>query len=166
MELDTGAPISVINQSTYLHIQTQRHAISLQPSRVKLNTYTGQDIPILGSTSLQARYSHKIDVVIQVVTGNGPNLLGRDLLKLEVDLGPIYQLSTQPNSLGVILDKHPSIFRGTGMSARVRSTFTGVDDKIQPRFHTHHIVPFILQEKITNELQRLQSLGIISNLVC
>ena len=92
MELDTGASASIINESTYRHIQDQGEVISLQPSLVKLRTYTGQDIPILGSATLQARYGkHLGDVVVQVVAGDGPNLLGRDLIHtLQVDLGSIH----------------------------------------------------------------------------
>ena len=92
VELDTGAAVSVISHSTYLNICSQSQAVpALQPSLVKLKTYTGESIPIVGCASLQARYGTQVvDVHVQVVEGDGPNLLGRDLLqKLEVDLGSV-----------------------------------------------------------------------------
>lgn len=82
MELDTGASVSVISHSTYLAIKRQGRDAPLQPSQVKLKSYTGQVIPVLGSASLQARYgTQQVAVVVQVVEGDRPNLLGRNWLK-------------------------------------------------------------------------------------
>ncbi len=76
MELDTGASSTLINQGTWRLIQ-QWSQIDLQPSGVRLKTYTGQAIPILGCATLQVRYgSQLVEAVVQVVTGEGPNLLG------------------------------------------------------------------------------------------
>ena len=92
MELDTGASVSVLSNTTHLDLQRQGHALPLQPSPVKLKSYTGDTIPVLGCTTVQARYSNckQVPVVVQVVGGDGPNLLGRDWLgQLEVDIGGI-----------------------------------------------------------------------------
>ena len=94
MELDTGASVSVLSNTTYLDLQRQGHTLPLQPSpvKVKLESYTGDTIPVVGCTTVQARYSNckQVPVVVQVVSGDGPNLLGRDWLgQLEVDLGAI-----------------------------------------------------------------------------
>lgn len=79
MEVDTGASVSVISHPTYLKIQEQVQVAPLQPSSVKLKSYTGDAIPVLGTAALQARYNtQQVDVVVQVVSGDGPNLLGRD----------------------------------------------------------------------------------------
>ncbi len=87
MEVDTGASTTVISDSTFRLIQ-QKSRVDLQPSRVRLKTYTGQEIPILGCATLD---KNQVSVVVQVVTGDGPNLLGRDLLQqLEVDVGSIH----------------------------------------------------------------------------
>lgn len=44
MELDTGASVSVVTYSTYQKIKASSHAQPLQPSRVRLKTYTGEAI--------------------------------------------------------------------------------------------------------------------------
>lgn len=82
MELDTGASVSVLSNMTYLDLQCQGQVLPLQPSLVKLKSYTGDTIPVLGSTTLQARYSNgkQVTLVAQVVNGDGPNLLGRERL--------------------------------------------------------------------------------------
>ena len=98
-EVDTGASTTVITQSTFHHLH-EKSGATLEPSDLKLRTYTGQTIPIIGCAALQARYDTRqlIDVVAQVVTGDGPNLLGRDWLqKLEVDLGTIQ--AVQPDNI-------------------------------------------------------------------
>ena len=82
MELDTGASVSVLSNSTYLDLHCQGHVGPLQPSSTELKSYTGDAIPVLGSTPLQARYcsGKQVSVVAQVVGGDGPNLLVRDWL--------------------------------------------------------------------------------------
>ena len=114
VELDTGAAVLVISHSTYLNICSQSQAVpALQPSLVKLKTYTGESIPIIGCASVQARYGTQVvDVHVQVVEGDGPNLLGRDLLqKLEVDLGSVNaNVLEQTTPLEGILDKHSIVF--------------------------------------------------------
>ncbi len=62
-------------------------AANLRPSKVRLKTYTGHAIPIEGCATLRIQARHdkqQSDVVIQMVTEDGPNLLGKDMLqKLE-----------------------------------------------------------------------------------
>ena len=46
MELDTGAAVSIISESTYQDIQKQSFTSSLQPADSKLRTYTGHHIEV------------------------------------------------------------------------------------------------------------------------
>lgn len=48
VELDTGASVSVLNESTYRSMEQQAFVAPLQPMQNKLCLYTGQDIPVLG----------------------------------------------------------------------------------------------------------------------
>ena len=108
MEVDTGASTTIINHSTFQRIW-QSSGVDLQPSGICLKTYTGQTIPIMGCATVQARYEKRqVAVVAQVVTGDGPNLLGRDWRqKLEVDLGSIHTMVLDKQTpLADILDKH------------------------------------------------------------
>ncbi len=105
-----GASTTVISQATFRLIQ-QRNQIDLRPSKVRLKTYTGHAIPIVGCATLQARYDkQQSDVVIQLVTGDGPNLLGRDMLqKLEVDIGSIQCIHTTVLHKPTPLDKSGTV---------------------------------------------------------
>ena len=81
MELDTGAAASLISIGTYHLIQKNSPLVK---SNVHLRTYTGQPIPVLGTTTIQVRYETKeADLAVLVVDGEGPNLMveiGSDIL--------------------------------------------------------------------------------------
>ena len=49
MLLDTGAALSIINMETFRRIQQHSSTASLRPSQARLQTYTGQPIPVLGA---------------------------------------------------------------------------------------------------------------------
>ena len=53
MEIDTGAAVSIISE------QTQRNLfpdVTLQHSRIKLRTYTGEPMPVLGEMTVDVTY--------------------------------------------------------------------------------------------------------------
>ena len=49
MVLDTGASLSIISQSTYRELQSHGPTASLEPSTARLQTYTGEVIPVVGT---------------------------------------------------------------------------------------------------------------------
>ena len=59
MELDTGASLTQLNESTYKAI-THDASSGLQPSDAQLLTYTGQLVEILGTTTVQAKYGEQL----------------------------------------------------------------------------------------------------------
>ena len=82
MEVDTGASVSVLTHSTYQKIRECTHTQPLQPSVVKLKTYTGEVIPILGQVPLKVSCGQKdYQLIAQVVKSSGPDLLGRNWLR-------------------------------------------------------------------------------------
>ena len=95
MELDTGASLSVINKETYNHINTVA-TIPITKSPVKLKTYIGESIPIIGSINVCVKYKElEEELPLLVVDGNSPNLLGRDRLsKCRVNLEEIFSLDS------------------------------------------------------------------------
>ena len=56
MLLDTGAALSIINTETFRRIQQHSSTASLRPSQARLQTYTGQPIPVLGAAEFTVRY--------------------------------------------------------------------------------------------------------------
>ena len=163
MLLDTGASVSLINLPTYQMLQQHKVVAPLQNSSIQLRTYTGQPIRVLGMLPVQAEYMGKlVDVCVHVVEGDGPNLMGRDWLSLlEVNLGEVNLLKNDC-LLQTLLNKHCSIFNdelGCMKDMKVRLL---IDSTAKPKFFKPRSVPFTLRDKVETELQRLESLGIIS----
>ena len=163
MLLDTGASVSLINLPTYQMLQQHKVVAPLQNSSIQLRTYTGQPIRVLGRLPVQAEYMEKlVDVCVHVVEGDGPNLMGRDWLSLlEVNLGEVNLLKNDC-LLQTLLNKHCSIFNdelGCMKDMKVRLL---IDSTAKPKFFKPRSVPFTLRDKVETELQRLESLGIIS----
>jgi len=163
MEVDTGASLSVINEATYNRMKAQHDMSPLQPSLCKLRTYTGEDIKVLGTMDIKAVYGEtELYLPIHVVNGGGPNLMGRDWLsQFEVNLGDI-RVVEPSNQLQEVLDKFADVFSGELGCLKGQPVKLLVPENATPKFFKARPVPFLLKEKVEEELNNLQSQGIIS----
>ena len=81
MEVDTGASASIISEATYKKLWRGRLP-PLKKTNVKLRTYSGEIIKVLGTTTIEVVYeSQKEQLPLLVVVANGPSLLGKDWMK-------------------------------------------------------------------------------------
>ena len=73
MEVDTGAALSVISEQTYRELWPNPElAPTLQPSTVKLKTYTGESIAVKGTIDVHVTYlQQKSRLNLLVVAGTG-----------------------------------------------------------------------------------------------
>ena len=166
MEVNTGAAVSIINEATFQRLQQSSCAPTLERVSSKLKTYTGQDIAVLGAAQLTIRYkSTQLYLTVHVVSGTGPNLLGRDLITpLGVDLDKFKEIRSLElaSPLQELLDKHALVF------SEELGCFNGppvklkVDANAQPKFYKARSVPLALKSKVEAELADLKSKGIIS----
>jgi len=70
MELDTGATVSIITQNTYQKIAEQSNIQLLQQSDLKLKSYSGETLPILGQVSVVVMHQHQeSELFVHVVVG-------------------------------------------------------------------------------------------------
>ena len=82
MELDTGASVSVISEATFHSTWREEEAPILQPSGVKIHTYTGEEINVVGRIQVVVEHNAcNKELPLLVVQGEGPSLMGRDWLK-------------------------------------------------------------------------------------
>jgi len=51
MKIDTGASVSLISKATFNKLQSFATFPPLKIEQIKLHTYTGEEIKVLGSTS-------------------------------------------------------------------------------------------------------------------
>ena len=69
MELDTRAAVSLISEVTYNNFFSE---VSLKKSTVKLKSYSGEDIPVIGQTEVLVKYNQQEEnLPLLVVKGDG-----------------------------------------------------------------------------------------------
>ena len=77
MEVDTGASVSVISESTFRRLWPDKMLNLVED--IKLSMYTGESIKVAGQVSVDAEIQGKaVDkpLPLLVVEGSGPSLLG------------------------------------------------------------------------------------------
>lgn len=91
MELDTGASVSLISERTYHEHFT---STKLTLSDIRLKTYTGEKLKVLGKISALVRYRGQ--ECLLPLRESGPSLFGRNWLqKIRLDSGSIKHVSTE-----------------------------------------------------------------------
>ena len=157
MEVDTGASASIISEETYLRLWQKGQKPILQPSSVKLRTYTGEELKVQGAISITVEYEDQKETLsLLVVAGTGPSLLGRDwLLKIRLDWQNLNRLqAAPPTRLQVILDRHAAMFKDELGLVKDVAAKIHVDDAAQPRFYKPRTVPYALRAKVDQELEQ------------
>ena len=78
MEVDTGATVLIMVETTYHKLWPRR---SLNTTNIRLQTYSKEPIPVLGTTEVLVCYEGQTaQLPLVVVKGDGLTLLGRDWL--------------------------------------------------------------------------------------
>ena len=152
MQLDTGATASILPKT--LHYQ-QFNQWPLPSTKVKLKAYNGVQIPVYGEVWLPVVYDQQKRVLpLIVVDGDGPPLLGRNWLKeLQLNWRHIFFVS-KTETLSDILKRHDEVFnRGLGTIKGFKADIN-VFCKARP-------VPYALRQKVEEELDRLESQGVV-----
>ena len=81
MEVDTGASTSIISEQTYDQLWPKDRRPILQPTAVKLCTYSGEQLNFKGVITVEVQYNGQSESLpLIVANGQGPSLLGRDWL--------------------------------------------------------------------------------------
>ena len=162
MQVDTGAVVSLISESTYMRVWPQVRRPALEKSGILLRTYTGEGINVVGKICVDVQHegqNHR-SLDLLVVQGRGPSLIGRDWLsKLKINLSLFYVGSSE--GVEQLLERHATLFEGKlglleGMRVKIH-----VDKTVKPRFYKPRPVPYALRDKVEQELECLQRDGVI-----
>ena len=79
MEVDTGAAVTLISQSK---LRALFPDLPITKSKVVLTTYTGEHMDVCGEIEMDVQYGEqKESLVLVVIAGTGPALLGRNWLQ-------------------------------------------------------------------------------------
>uniref|UniRef100_A0A8C2FFT4 Gypsy retrotransposon integrase-like protein 1 n=2 Tax=Cyprinus carpio TaxID=7962 RepID=A0A8C2FFT4_CYPCA len=161
MEIDTGASASIISEETYGKLWINDQTPALCESSIKLRTYTGEIIPVMGAVKVNIAYgSQTAEARLLVVKGTGPSLLGRDWLsKIQLNWGDIRLIK----GLGAkdVIARYQDVFKDELGTLRGTTVKLCVEPNAVPRFCKPRSVPYAMKHKVEQELERLQQLGII-----
>ena len=135
MEIDTGAAVSIISASKLKELLPQA---TLRKSQVILKTYTGERMAVVGELTVDVQHGQQSKaLVLIVVAGDGPSLLGRNWLQdLRLDWKRIGAIAVNSNrhTLESLLSTHADIFKdelGTIQSFKAKLQ---VRPAAQPKF--------------------------------
>lgn len=119
MEVDTGAAVSLMSSTQYNCIFPH---LRLQHSSSSLSTYSGEQLKLVGERKMEVKYNSQCkNMVLHVVEGDGPSLLGRDWLRhIKFDwrsIGLTLNIVNKDKSrVDTLLSKYSSVFE-EGLSA-------------------------------------------------
>ena len=87
MEIDTRASRSIVGENTFKQLWAEELHPAITPAKVKLPTYTGELIPVLGVATVTVSHHNQSKVLeLLVAAGTGLSLIGRDWLhELKLD---------------------------------------------------------------------------------
>ena len=160
MDLDTGASVSVINNTVW----TQIGSPVLNKVSGNLRDYSHNKIPCLGYCKVNVRYGdQEHSLRLFVVKGTGSSLFGREWLsKIKLDwheLG-IMKVSHDEFDLKKTVKKYETLFSNKlGLIKNIKADLS--IDESNPVFRKCRPVPFAIREKLGDEIDRLESIGVI-----
>lgn len=162
MEVDTGAALSVISESTRQSVFPEE---PLHPSKLILKTYTDEQMDVTGTLNMRVQYGdQKKKLVLVVVGGDGPSLLGRNWLKyIRLNWSSIFAVRTaKMRSLHSLLQSHKDLFSEEPGQIQPHTATLHVRPEANPRFFKPRPVPFAIKDAIGQQLDNLEHQGIIT----
>ena len=165
MEIDTGAAVSIIpervRQELFPYLKPQN-------TRVRLRTYTAEQITVLGTILVQVKFKNQTRTLsLFVVNTDGPTLLGRDWMRqLKLDWSMVNHVLMEKNGrLEALMRKYEELFKpAMGAIQGVKAKLT-VKADAHPKFCKARSVPFSIKQRVGEELDRLEKEGIVERVM-
>ena len=161
MELDTGASVTIVPKSVWNDVLAAK---PLQQTDVKLRSYSGHEIPVVGEAKVQVSFGNQEAHLPIIVTANdGPVLMGRNWLSvLKLNWKEIKQISQESSdTIENLTTKNAPMFDGGLGTIKGVTAHLKLKANATPKFFKPRPVPFALKEKIAEELKRLERLGVL-----
>ena len=161
MEVDTGAALSLISDAKRKAMFPKE---KLRPANIILKTYTNEPIEVMGTLNVRVQYEGQLKkLVLVVIAGDGPSLLGRNWLHhIVLNWKKVFAVrNLRLESLNKLMHRHKSLFsEGLGTIEPYRATLY-VQPGAKPRFFKPRSVPFAIRHALGNELDRLEQQGVL-----
>jgi len=166
MKLDTGANANIIGETDYLSIQQRP---KLRTSKVKLTAYAGHNVPVKGQCVMNIRRegNSKCYKSLFIVTEqNVQPILGLqeceklELVKCVLQVNVEQPVETSSSTTSSVFTEYAEVFNGLGCLPSTHQI--RVDDSVTPVVEPCRKVPFGLHDKLKQELDRMESLGVVA----
>ena len=152
MQIDTGSRVSMVSETVYKE-KLQHH--TLQLTKLRLKTYTGEAVPVLGVVNVTVEYnSQQVTLPLYIIKGDRPALLGRSWLeKLRLNWQEVFLVNdggTGP--LQEILEKHSKVFEEELGSMKDITVKLAIKPGSTPKCLKARPVPYAIKPKVEAEL--------------
>ena len=118
----------------------------------------------MGTLNVRVQYEGQLkNLVLVVIAGDGPSLLGRNWLnRIVLNWKKVFAVRTlRLESLNKLMQRHKALFsEGLGTIEPYRATLY-IQPGAKPRFFKPRSVPFAIRDALGSELDRLQQQGIL-----
>ncbi|XP_064653072.1 uncharacterized protein K02A2.6-like [Lineus longissimus] len=161
--VDTAASVSVIPHELYQ--EKFKDVLPLSPTNVKLKSYSGDEIPVMGEFKVEVCYNGQTaSLPLYVTKGERVALFGRNWLSvIKLDwhrLFSVMSLTSDPE-IQKVLDKYPHVFSNEMGTIRGYKADIRLKESCSPVFKKARPVPYALREKVGLELDRLEKAGVL-----
>ncbi|XP_055585346.1 uncharacterized protein K02A2.6-like [Uranotaenia lowii] len=164
-ELDTGSPVNAISNALYsqyfksVHLETG--------GKEQFVCYNGSCFQATGKFEVEMKFEgHKSREEIFVFEGDRQPLLGRQTMQrwgLRINFCHLTESMKEFKApLNVLLTKYQEVFEGELGCYRYGKVHLPLKDGAVPKFFKPRRVPLAFKEKVEDELDRLENIGIIS----
>lgn len=163
VKVDTGAKCNVMSQTTFKRIATNIQPVE-QENTPNLVAYGGSKIETKGLVTLQCnlkgqRHSLPFFLVDQDVQ---PLLGFRACLDLGiVTMSPHVHLVSMEKSTEQVLEEYKDLFTDELGELPITYSMT-IDPSVQPVVRPAHRIPLAMQDRVKAELDRMETLGVIT----
>lgn len=148
-KLDTGADTNVISLEKFVSLGF--NVKLLQPTKIKLESYTGDVIPIEGVCNLKWSYKNKsYDLFFAVAISKCQSVLGRQSCE---KIGLIKRVNS------IKLDRYDDLFKGLGCLPGKYHIV--VDKSVPPVICASRKIPLGLKDRLSQELKKMEQLGVV-----
>ena len=158
IELDTGASRSLISEVTYRTLFKDR---PLEKSKVRVRTYSGEMLKVAGEVKVVVSYGNQeAKLLLVVVEGDGASLFGRSWLQhFQLNWAEVKAVRT--SDLSAVLEQNAVVFGQEQGELKGYTASIHVDPQARPRFCKPRPIPYAMQSKVDEEIDRLVGNGIL-----
>ncbi len=170
MELDTGASVSLISETTWAQ---KLNKPQLQPCTLSLQSYPNRSLQVLGQCEVVVKvYWKEASLPLIVVEGSSTALFGRNWLeKIQLnwaEIARINGITSNPNEQNIpkylqrTLTKYQDVFKEELGRCKDVKAHLHVQPEATPKFYRPQPILLSMKEKVEAELNRKEKLEILT----